>query len=103
MSDPDHLNGFNIIALYSHWLKRQQNRLSPFIVLNSSPNHGTIGREPQNSKKGSSLKGKEKMKYIKVDDETEKNRVEEDEEEKEDEEKKEYEEEEEEEEEELLL
>ena len=54
----------------------------PFIILNSSLNHGTIGRKPQNFKKGS-LKGKEKMRYIKVDDEPEKNKVEKDEEEKE--------------------
>ena len=46
LSDPDHLNGFKIGALYMHWLQRQKKGLSPFIVLKGHPHHGESGRTP---------------------------------------------------------
>ena len=70
MSDPDHLKGFDIISLYIHWLGRQNKGLSPFIVLSTSHNHEMIGKKPQKSVKAS-VKEKEKMEYIEVDEEME--------------------------------
>ena len=61
LSDPDHLNGFQINDLYSHWLKRQQKKLSPFVILNASPQHKTSIR------KSSKAMGKRKMEYVEVD------------------------------------
>ena len=71
LSDPDHLTVSNIIALYRHWLERQNRRLSPFIVLNAHPNHVVILKNSQKSQKD---KGKQKMKYV---DDTEEDKEEE--------------------------
>lgn len=66
MGDPDHLKGFNVNALYSHWLTRQKNGLEPFVILNSSPQHGTAVKKSQKAK------GKErKIDYVEVDSEEE--------------------------------
>ena len=80
MSDPDHLKGFDIISLYIHWLGQQNKGLSSFIVLSTSHNHEMIGKKPQKSVKAS-VKGKEKMEYIEVDEEMEEDKEEEEEEE----------------------
>ena len=87
LSDPDHLTGSNIIALYHHWLERQNRWLSPFIVLNAHPNHVVILKNSQKSQKD---KGKQKMEY--VDDTEEDKEAEEEEEEGEEDEKEEEEE-----------
>lgn len=63
LSDPDHLTGFKITALYNHWLGRQAKRLQPFIVLNASPNHWV-----STTKTSEDRKGKGKMKYVEIDD-----------------------------------
>ena len=86
LSDPDHLTGSNIIALYRHWLERQNRWLSPFIVLNAHPNHVVILKNSQKSQKD---KGKQKMKYV---DDTEEDKEAEEEEEGEEDEKEEEEE-----------
>jgi hypothetical protein len=67
LSDPDHLNAFKINELYSHWLKRQSKGLSPFIVLNSIPQHGVAPKKSGNGK------GKKKAEWVDVgtDDENE--------------------------------
>lgn len=65
LSDPDHLNAFQIDSLYHHWLKRQKKKLAPFIVLNPSPNHTAV------SKKSEKAKGKEKKEYVDVSTEDE--------------------------------
>jgi hypothetical protein len=62
LSDPDHLSGVKIVALYSHWLIRQREGLSAFIVLKASPNHGVSGSK----KKSEDQKGKGKIKYVDV-------------------------------------
>ena len=61
LSDPDHLTSSQINSLYHHWLGRQQKKLSPFIILNASPQHQTIKTM---SKKA---RGKGKMEYQEVD------------------------------------
>jgi hypothetical protein len=78
LSDPDHLTGSKIIALYSHWWERQRKGLAPFIVLNASPNHG-ISRK----KTAGNSKGKQKIEYVEVDDDDTKVGNKEEEEEKE--------------------
>jgi hypothetical protein len=46
--------------LYNHWLRRQQKKLPPFVVLNAGPlHHGLVGK----SEKG---KGKRKFEYHEV-------------------------------------
>jgi hypothetical protein len=65
LSDPDHLQASNVIALYNHWLGRQKKGLTPFIVLNSSPLHGPI------LKKSEKAKGKKKAEYVDVSDDPE--------------------------------
>jgi hypothetical protein len=72
LSDPDHLKGSNIIALYRHWLERQREGLQPFIVLNASPNHWVAIK-----KKSSDLKGKKKQTYVEIDDDDEEDQEEE--------------------------
>ena len=63
LSDPDHLSGVKIVALYSHWWRRQQKGLSPLIILNASPNHGANGK-----KKSANSKEKKKLEYVEIDD-----------------------------------
>jgi hypothetical protein len=67
LSDPDHLKAFSINELYTHWLTRQSKGLSPFIVLNSIPQHGVA------PKKSEVAKGKRKVEWVNVgtDDEDE--------------------------------
>ena len=65
MSDLDHLSVVKTNLLYSHWQQRQDKGLIPFIILNSSPVHGTLG------KKSKKLKGKAKMEYVDVDSDDE--------------------------------
>lgn len=60
LSDPDHLTGFKISNLYNHWLRRQQKKLQPFIVLNSGPLHHMAAGK---SEKG---KGKKKVDWEEV-------------------------------------
>lgn len=60
LSDPDHLPGYKIDALYHHWLNRQQKRLSPFIMLNASPQHQSSVRT------SAKAKGKRKAEYVPV-------------------------------------
>lgn len=68
LSDPDHLTGFQIQALYGHWLKRQQKKLSPFVILNSSPQHHiSYGKSSKAKEKSSKAKGKRKIDYMEVD------------------------------------
>lgn len=62
LSDPDHLQACNVIALYRHWLERQRQGLTPFIVLNPSPLHGPI------IKKSGKEKGKKAVRYLDVSD-----------------------------------
>jgi hypothetical protein len=62
LSDPDHLQASNVIALYRHWLGRQRQGLAPFIVLNPSPLHGPI------IKKSDKGKGKKPQRYEDVSD-----------------------------------
>ena len=57
LSDPDHLPSFKINSLYHHLLNRQKKGLSPFIILNSSPQH----HQPE---KSSEIK--KKMEYLDV-------------------------------------
>ena len=64
LSDPDHLNGFKIGALYMHWLQRQKKGLSPFIVLKGHPHHGESGRKARRADK----KGKKKADWVDVHD-----------------------------------
>jgi hypothetical protein len=61
LADPDHLNGFQIDTLYNHWLRRQQKKLSPFVILNASPQHAIL------HKKSTKAMGKRKMEYLEVD------------------------------------
>lgn len=72
--DPDHLKAFEIDALYSHWLRRQSKGLSPFIILQSSPQHGVL------RKKSEKAKGKNKIDYVEVDMDDEEVKTSEDEE-----------------------
>ena len=65
LSDPDHLTALKTNLLYTHWLEQQDNGLTPFIILNASPLHGTFEKK---SKKG---KGKAKMNYTDVDSDDE--------------------------------
>jgi hypothetical protein len=67
LSDPDHLKTFQIEELYKHWLARQRKGLEPFVILNSSPQHGSSRK----SQKSAKAKGKKKMEYVEVDDEQE--------------------------------
>lgn len=60
LSDPDHLNGSQIEALYRHWLRRQQKKLQPFVILNGSPQHQTSRGKVMNTK------GKKKADYVEV-------------------------------------
>jgi hypothetical protein len=62
LSDPDHLNIFQINALYGHWHTRQNKKLQPFIVLNASPNHVVAAKTSEKAK------GKQKMPYVDVSD-----------------------------------
>src|ERR1700678_4262244 len=62
LSNPDHLSGVKIVALYSHWLMRQMEGLSASIVLNASRNHGVSSSK----KKSEDRKGKRKMEYVDV-------------------------------------
>lgn len=41
LGDPDHLKSFEIDSLYNHWRRRQSKGMAPFIVLSSSPQHGS--------------------------------------------------------------
>jgi hypothetical protein len=59
--DPDHLTAPQVEALYMHWLRRQQKKLPPFIILNPSPQHKTSVKLSQKAK------GKRKMEYTHVD------------------------------------
>jgi hypothetical protein len=61
LSDPDHLTCSQINSLYHHWLGRQRKKLSPFVILNASPQHQTIKTM---SKKA---RGKRKMEHQEVD------------------------------------
>lgn len=61
LSDPDHLTGFDIDSLYRHWLRRQQKKLSPFVILKASPQH------QMSVPKSAKAKGKRKMDYEEVD------------------------------------
>jgi hypothetical protein len=61
LGDPDHLGSFQIDSLYSHFLKRQSKGLQPFIILNSSPNHGKA------TKMSEKARGKKKTEYVEVD------------------------------------
>jgi hypothetical protein len=63
--DPDHLKSFEIDALYNHWLRRQRKGLSPFIILQSSPQHGVFRKKSEKSK------GKKKVEYREVDSDDE--------------------------------
>jgi len=67
LSDPDHLPTAQVNALYNHWLNRQNNNLSPFIILNAGPLHVPA------VKKSAKAKGKQKQPYedVKTDDEDE--------------------------------
>jgi hypothetical protein len=60
LSDPDHLPGFQIEALYRHWLNRQQRKLCPFVILNASPQHQSSVRT------SAKAKGKRKADYVPV-------------------------------------
>lgn len=60
LSDPDHLNGFKIELLYNHWLERQRQKLSPFVVLNPGPHHQAA------EAKSEKAKGKRKMPYEEI-------------------------------------
>jgi hypothetical protein len=60
LSDPDHLNGYQIDSLYTHLLGRQRKGLAPFIVLK-----GSHQEKPQKSAKA---KGKRKAEYVDVSD-----------------------------------
>lgn len=60
MSDPDHLTTWQINLLYAHWLKRQDERLAPLIILNASPIHAV------SIKRSKKWKGKAKMEYVDV-------------------------------------
>lgn len=68
MGDPDHLNSFQIIRLYNHWLNRQKKGLPPFEVLNAGPLHQHLGKKSKKSDKG---KGKEKKRYVEFDEDNE--------------------------------
>jgi hypothetical protein len=63
LSDPDHLKTPKIEQLYTHWLRRQDKGLKPFVVLNASPNLGGNAKKSQKSEKA---KGKGKMRYVDV-------------------------------------
>jgi hypothetical protein len=65
LSDPDHLKGSQVRALYLHWLKRQQQKLPAFIILNCSPLHQISER------KSAKAKGKRKMEYVAVNSDDE--------------------------------
>jgi hypothetical protein len=67
LSDPDHLNAFEINNLYNHWMTRQNLRLAPFIILNPAPHHEKAVRKSEKAK------GKKKAPYVDVssDDEEE--------------------------------
>jgi hypothetical protein len=67
LSDPDHLKAYKINQLYNHWLTRQSQGLSPFIILNSIPQHGVAPKKAGNGK------GKKKAEWVDVgtDDEDE--------------------------------
>ena len=80
MSDPDHLNGSKITNLYLHWSARQKGGLSPFIVLNANPQHGEGRKRSQKGDKGDK-KGKKKMEWVDIDDETDWDQMQVDEEE----------------------
>ena len=60
LSDPDHLKAFEIDALYDHWLTQQSKGLTPFIILNSSPQHET------SKKISEKAQGKNKFGYVNV-------------------------------------
>ena len=60
LADPDHLTGLKIDQLYNHWLRRQQKKLSPFVILNASPQHAILHR------KSAKAMGKRKMDYQEV-------------------------------------
>jgi hypothetical protein len=72
LSDPDHLNGGQIVNLYKHWVARQKKGLAPFIILNAGPNHAVKQEKSVRSK------GKKKMEWVDVDsseeDEEQRNR-----------------------------
>jgi hypothetical protein len=61
LSDPDHLTGFQIVSLYNQWIRRQQKKLRPFIILQAQPHHRSS--ETLSSK----AKGKKRMEYLEVD------------------------------------
>src|ERR1700679_174722 len=60
LSDPDHLPSFKIESLYIHLLARQKKKLSPFVILNASPQHQA------SILKSAKSKGKRKMDYVEV-------------------------------------
>jgi hypothetical protein len=65
LSDPDHLHGSQIISLYNHWLHRQEQNLSPFVVLKAGPLHrGSDGLSAK-------AKGKRKVDYVEEQSEDE--------------------------------
>jgi hypothetical protein len=64
LGDPDHIKTFHIEALYRHWLDRQRKGLQPFVILNSSPQHGSSKK----SQKSSKDKGKKKIEWVDVGD-----------------------------------
>jgi hypothetical protein len=61
LSDPDHLTGSQIETLYLHWRNRQQKKLSPFVILNASPQHQATVK-----KMSAKAKGKRKIDYVPV-------------------------------------
>jgi len=63
LRDPDHFKLFEVDALYSHWIRRQTKGLTPFIILNSSPQHAAKGKKKLSVK----AKGKRKIGYVHVD------------------------------------
>ena len=62
--DPDHLPSANINSLYNHWLKHQKKGLCLFIVLKAGPHHVAIEKKSEKSK------GKAKMDYLDVSDDS---------------------------------
>ena len=70
LSDPDHLPALKIETLYLHWIGWQHKGQSPFIVLNTSPNHIVLARKGLKSAKA---KGKQKIDYVDVNSDDEDN------------------------------
>ena len=50
LMDPDHLKAETLNSLYSHMLKRQQEGLAPFVILNCSPHHFKAERKSKKAK-----------------------------------------------------